>query len=127
MEYLGCGQKVFAACALLVTLASTISTNAQYPGMLPLTGQFDVTGRTAVDPPPSEPRDTHFRVYLTGEAARTLFNNMKVESLPQLCGGDPERIEKRVDDMLCSTDYQIYECFFAIHIKEQTIEGGWAC
>ena len=114
---------------ILVGLTSALLTFAQdqFPEMSPLTGQFDLTGRTAIDPPPSEPRDTHFRVHLTGESAKALFESMKVETKPQVCGDHPEREEKRLGATLCSTDYRVYECFFAINIEEQTIEGGWAC
>ena len=100
---------------------------AEYPGMKSLTGQFDVVGRHPIDPPPDEPPDTHFRVYLTGDAAKTLFEQMKVQAAPVLCGYYPDAREKRIGSMLCSTENREYECFFAINIQTQIIEGGWAC
>jgi hypothetical protein len=98
---------------------------AQYPGMQPLTGEFDITGRTAVDPSPGEPRNTHFRMHLTGEAARTLYDQMQVAPRPSPCGDHPERQVKRIGDTLCSTDGRIFECFLAINVQEQRVEGGW--
>lgn len=121
--------RLIAASVISIGLTTALVTFAQdqFPGMSPITGYFDITGRTAVDPPPNEPRDTHFRVHLTGESAKALFENMKVDVNPQVCGDRPEREEKRKGATLCSTDYRVYECFFAINIEEQTIEGGWAC
>jgi hypothetical protein len=100
---------------------------AQHPGMLPLTGEFDTTGRTAVDPPKDEPRNTHFRIHLTGQAARTLFDQMPVEATPESCDRRPGWQEKRIGGMLCSTDGRAYDCFLAINVEQQTVEGGWAC
>ena len=113
--------------ALAVGVLAALGALAQYPGMRVLTGEFDITGRTAVDPPSSEQRDTHFRVHLTGEAAQSLFEHMEVEPKPQKCGDRPGNREKRIGSMLCSTDGESFECFFAIDIQKQIVEGGWAC
>jgi hypothetical protein len=114
------GATAFAILAAMYALA-------QYPGMSPLTGEFDITGRTAVDPLPEEPRDTHLRLHLTGEVARTLYNHMRVEATPYSCLSRSDRLEKRIRDTLCWTDLRTYECFLAINIRDQTVEGGWAC
>jgi hypothetical protein len=111
----------------VVPALAAVYVLAQYPGMLPLTGEFDTTGRTAIDPPADEPRNTHFRIHLTGEAAKTLFDQMLVEPTAERCGRRPGWKEKRIGHMLCSTDERVYDCFFAINVEQQTVEGGWAC
>jgi hypothetical protein len=113
--------------AIAVGVLCGVCALAQYPGMRALTGEFDVTGRTPVDPPPSERRDTHFRVHLTGEAAKVLFEQMEVDAGPLKCDARPGHREKRIGSMLCSTDGENYECFFAIDVEKQLIDGGWAC
>ena len=112
---------------LAVGLLSGLCAIAQYPGMRPLTGEFDVTGRTPIDPPPGERRDTHFRVHLTGDAARVLFEQMETEADPRTCGESAGGSEKRIGSMLCLTEGEGFECFFAIDIQRQIVEGGWAC
>jgi hypothetical protein len=78
---------------------------------------------------PEEPRDTHLFLHLTGESARALFENMKVDATRLACGAAdfPEMREKRISDMQCSTDGNRYECLMAINIKEQRIDAGWPC
>lgn len=121
--------KIIAALISLMALAYLAVSIAgdEYPRMKPLTGQFDITGRTPIDPPLGEPRDTHFRVRLTGESAKVLFENMKVETTPAKCGGIPNQVERRIGSILCLITDGEYECFFAINIGEQKVEGGWAC
>jgi hypothetical protein len=113
--------------ALVCSALGATYAFAQYQSMAPLTGEFDITGRTPVDPSPQERRDTHLRLHLTGRVARTLYDHMQVEAGPNRCGPRTDRREKRIGDTLCSTDGRTYECFLAINIQEQTVQGGWAC
>ena len=112
------------AAALVAVSAVSLAQYARYPGMSDLTGQFNI-GRRWYDAP-GQALDTHFRVYLTDEAARTLFDHMKVAEQPNLCYGPGWR-EKRIGEMRCTTNDEIHECFFAINIAYQTINGGWTC
>jgi len=107
------------ACAI------SVLAYAVYPGMKPLTGDFDITGKTAVDALPSEPRDTHFRVHLSGDAAKALYDHMKVDPVSDWCAGTTT--VKLIDSMACSFDSNEYECWFAIDIANQAIDGGWTC
>ena len=103
-------------------------TYDRYPQMADLTGQFDITGRTAVDPPPEEGRDTHFRVYLTETAAKDLYERMNVPTSTERCGNAEGRTVKTIGDMTCiKTIDSRYECWFAIDIANQEINGGWSC
>ena len=99
----------------------------EYPGMSDLTGQFDITGKTAVDPKPDEPSNTHFRIFLTGEAAKTLYEHMEIKPVTEWCG-EPEGPVKRIDSMMCigSPRADGYKCWFAIDIANQDVSGGWA-
>jgi hypothetical protein len=120
-------ELVFVLCALLISCGGPHPMG--YPGMKPLTGQFDITGATPVDPPANEPRNTHFRVYLTGEAARTLYESMKVRPQRSICGEDLDSFEKTIGEMMCavSKNGTAYKCWFAIDLEKQQISGGWAC
>jgi hypothetical protein len=121
-------SRIAAVAATVVVLSTALAADAPYPGMQPLTGQFDIAGATAVDPPADEPRDTHLRVHLTGEAARALYEHMKVSPEEHPCG-DPEGLSKSIGSMTCLRRHADggHECWFAIDIAEQRVEGGWAC
>lgn len=114
---------------LFITLMLLYATGAtsEYEQMHLLTGQWDISGYTAVDPPSDESRDTHFRVYLTGVAARSIYSRMNVEAEEDWCGAG--LIGKSIGDVSCSfsSENNEYECWFAIDINKAQISGGWAC
>ena len=118
-----CGT-VIVVLALTAASAGAASTS----GLGSLTGSFAFTGRSAVDPAPDEPRDTHMLVYLTGDSAKALWDHMKVEARDDLCG-EPGGQVKVIGDMQCSEspDKHEYDCVFAIDVASQKIDGGWAC
>jgi hypothetical protein len=116
------------ASGILAALGVILAAGAfaQNPGMRTVTGQFALTGRSTVDPLPGEPGDTHFRMYLTGDAARALFDAMKVDARQEACDARPGWREKRIGGTQCATDGRSSECHFVINVQAQTIEG-WAC
>ncbi|MGZ0018272.1 hypothetical protein [Nitrosomonas sp. wSCUT-2] len=93
-----------------------------------LSGQYRIAGKTVIDPPPSEAKDTHLHLTLSGAAARDLYNAMKVAPKPDECAGNGATI-KTVGAMQClrSEDGKEYECSFAIDIANQTIMGASVC
>lgn len=126
---IGCHVKKISEVMLIATIfLLTGLALGQYSDMQELTGQFDVSGKYVIDPLPGDPSDTHFRFYLTGESAKTLFEHMDVEPSTIVCG-EPEGPVKKIGSMNCVGSPQAdgYQCFFAIDIANQKIEGGWAC
>lgn len=117
--------KILFTILFLCFSSSAISEG--YPEMEPLTGQWDISGATPVDAPPNESRDTHFRVYLTGEPAKAIY--IRMNSKPrELCGGEGT-LSKYQGSMSCTLTKKnsTYECWFAIDINKQEISGGFAC
>jgi hypothetical protein len=114
-----------AAIAAIVALVGQLA-RAQFSGVQPLTGDFGLTGAHPADPLPGEPTDSHLRMHLTGEVARALFDRLKVDAKPEACDPRPGWREKRLGQIMCSTDGRVYQCFLAINIPEQKIEG-WPC
>ena len=51
-----------------------------------LSGRYQLSGKTVIDPPADEPADTHFRIALEGAAAQDLYRSMKVAAKPNECG-----------------------------------------
>ena len=62
-----------------------------------------------------------------GEAPKVLSEQMEVAAGPPKCDARPGHREKRIGSMLCSTDGASYECFFAIDVQKQLIDGAIAC
>ncbi len=120
--------KYFQPLTSIFLLLFSFVAYAEYPNMTELTGQYDITGKTVIDPPHVEPRDTHFRVLLTGESARDLYNNMKVAPIEDICLGDGS-LSKFIGNMQCTklSGKEQYECRFSIDIENQVIAYGWAC
>ena len=66
-----------------------IAMSDKYKSMEALTGKFTLGGKTLVDVLPEETRNTHMRIYLTGNAAKSLYEAMDVEPKPERCEGMP--------------------------------------
>lgn len=121
-------DKFLKTFGVIIFLSISPASYGKYPGMDDLTGQYDITGKTAIDPPEDEPKDTHFRVYLTGKAAMDLYNSMKVKPMEDGCLGDGS-VSKWVGDMQCTNirNSGEYECRFSIDVGNQKIDYGWSC
>ena len=93
-----------------------------------LSGQYHIAGKTVIDPPPSEAKDTHFHLSLSGAAARDLYNVMKVTPKADICIADGAMV-KTIGEMQCLRfkDGKKFQCSFAIDIANQKITGASAC
>ena len=93
-----------------------------------LSGQYRIASQTVIDPPPSEARDTHLHLELSGAAARDLYHAMKVKPQPDECAENGALI-KTVGEMQClrSQDGKEFQCSFAIDIANQKITGASVC
>ena len=110
--------------ALIFLLAT--STLAYAEDWKDLTGIYAITPEDYLDPPRDQKNDSHFRLQLTGDSARDLYNSMSVEPIEDECTGG---MAKNIQQMRClyfASD-GTYECHFSINIAEQKIEYGIAC
>lgn len=111
--------------ALAAVLAG-MSTPVTAANWWPLRGAYAVTGAHALNPPPGEPDDTHYRIQLRGASAAALYDHMKVSPVRDPCTGG--RL-KRIGQMRCvlfPKDHS-YECDFSIDIARQRIDRGLSC
>jgi len=110
--------------ALTFLLAS--STLALAADWKDVTGIYAITAEDYLDPPPEQKENTHFRLQLTGDSAKDLYNAMSVEPIEDECTGG---MAKSIQQMRClyfESD-GTYECHFSINIAGQKIEYGIAC
>ena len=89
-------------------------------------GTYAVTAKNYLDPPEEEPKDSHLRFQLTGDAAKDLYQAMKVAEKPDECTG---AVARKVGEMQCLyyKTGKKYACSFSIDIMRQAIEYGVAC
>jgi len=108
---------------LLLTAAAADVTAADWKAVR---GIYAVTANNYLDPSETEPKDSHLRLQLSGEAARELYRAMKVRESRDECTG---AIAKKVGEMQCLfyRGEKRYACHFSIDIMRQMVEYGIAC
>lgn len=91
-----------------------------------LQGTYAVTAKYYLDPSGSEPDDSHFRLQLSGDAARDLYRAIKAPEFLDQCTG---AAAKKVGEMQCLyyKGEKKYTCDFSIDVMRQKIEFGVAC
>ena len=94
----------------------------------PLTGHYAFTGKTLVDPPPSEPQDTRFVVTLDGATARDLYQKLKATPRRDACLDDGS-MTKRAGDVQCAATVKPkgHVCTFAIDLAQRKLSSGVIC
>lgn len=114
-----------AACLLLAAVAIPASSQE---ATKKLTGSYAIAGKEAVDPPPGQAKDTHLQLFLSGSAARDLYNALKVKATPDECTG-PDARSKFQGGIACTMQAggKEYECSLAIDLKKQTLESIYSC
>jgi hypothetical protein len=115
-----------AACTVLVLLSPAFAAgDMQNPDRL--RGEMFIAGKTLVDPPVDEKRDTHAYMTVSGEAARRLFNTMKAPAQADLC--QPGRRLKSAGHLRCSVGAKAADakCDFSVDLASGTLGAGLVC
>ena len=112
--------------AALCSCAVGLAVAASSPGVL--TGSFIVSGKTVIDPPESEPRNTHLQLFLSGASAKALYAAMSVKPVEDQCLMDGS-VTKFFGGTECTMHKggKEYTCSLAINIKSQRVESAYAC
>ena len=116
-------MKTVVAIAFVVFASAASAADYQ-----PLKGSYKVGGATLIDPPASEPQDTHFYVDLEGSAARDLYQALKAKAVDGVCG-EPGDLTKRSGGVQCTMvkGGQEYHCAFGVELKTQHVVDGVVC
>ncbi|HVM82378.1 MAG TPA: hypothetical protein VMW18_00710 [Candidatus Binatia bacterium] len=120
-----------AVMALLLAGAAIPAAHAQDAGK-PLTGDFNVG--PALDAAEGSPAD-HIYLTLTGDAAKAMWDTMKVKTEPDECVG---RMSKSLKGLTCygagtemsgplGPNDSPYECYIGINLKSATIDPPSDC
>ena len=118
-------QFAFSASLLLAVVAIPASSQ---DAPKKLTGTDAIAGKEAIDPPPDQPKDTHLQLFLSGSAAKDLYNALKVKATVDECTG-PNARSKFQGGIACTMldGGKEYECSLAIDIKNQKLDAIYAC
>lgn len=113
-----------AAAALTALLASASVAGAQ---TTPLAGQLHISGATAIDPPPNEPKNTHAAMTIDGPAALRLYRTMKAKEQPDACMDKGWRT-KFAGPLFCSLapNRRAAKCFLTVSLIDGTTHSSRA-
>lgn len=91
-----------------------------------ITGTYAVTAEHYLDPSHEEPRNSHFRVQLTGNAAKDLYLAIPGDPSVDQCTGGQVKSAGELQCLFFNAGSK-YECAFSIDLLESKVEYGVAC
>jgi hypothetical protein len=92
-----------------------------------LRGEVFIAGKTPVDPPPEEPKNSHAYMTVSGPAALRLYRAMRSAEEANLC--EAGKRLKRAGALTCSVsrDGRNATCDFAIDLISGVLDSGRPC
>jgi hypothetical protein len=87
-----------------------------------------IAGKTVIDPPRQEPKNTHAYVTLTGPGALAIYRTMRVRESEDICRGDGWKY-KAARNFVCaiSRNGREAECDFSVNLTNGQMDSGRAC
>ena len=120
---IGSYRRLAAAIAALAFLAGHASAQQASP----LKGAMFLSGKTVVDPPAGEARNSHAYLTIEGPAAERMYRAMTAPARDDLCLGEGAKI-KRQGSFSCSiTRAGAASCDFSVDLVRGTLAGGKPC
>jgi hypothetical protein len=112
----------FLTAAAFVLAAPALAQNAT-----PLKGDMFIAGKTPVDPPPSEPKNSHAYMTVTGPAALRLYRAMRGKEEKDDCLEG--HTTKRAGALSCSLAKSGKDatCDFSLDLIKGALESGRVC
>ena len=92
-----------------------------------LRGEAFLAGKTAVDPPPDEPKNSHAYLTVSGPAALRMYRAMPAKEEHNLC--EQGKRLKRAGGLTCSVtrDGRNATCDFSVDLAEGELAAGRPC
>jgi hypothetical protein len=113
---------------LILTLTAIGATAQPSLGQTPtpLRGEVLVAGKTLIDAPPDEPKNSHAYITLSGAAALRIYQAMRAKEEPNLCTSGKL---KRAGALTCtlSSDGKRVACDFSIDLTKGALDTGRPC
>jgi len=110
-----------------IFLAALIGQAAMAQDVIALRGELYIAGKTPVDPPPNEPKNSHAYMLVTGPAALRMYRNMRAKEEPNLC--EEGKTMKRAGPLMCSLAKNGREasCDFSVDLHNGRLDEGRPC
>jgi hypothetical protein len=117
---LTCAAAVFALIGACADWASAQQTSD-------VRGTAFIAGKTAVDPPPDEPKNTHAYLQLAGPAALAMYRAMRAKEEKSAC--EPGKRVKRAGSLMCSlsANGRSAACDFSVNLVNGSLDDGQPC
>jgi hypothetical protein len=122
-------RRAVAVAALVAVLAPVcFVTPAPAQEAVALSGELFVAGRTAIDPPAREPKNSHAYFTVEGDAARRMFTSMRSKEEKDLCRGEGWKL-KRAGNLYCSVaaNGKDAACDFSVDMTKGALAPGKPC
>jgi hypothetical protein len=93
----------------------------------PLRGEVFISGKTPVDPPPEEPKNSHAYMTISGPAALRMYRAMPAKDETNHC--EPGKRMKRAGSLTCGVtrDGRSATCDFSVDLINGALAGGRPC
>jgi hypothetical protein len=111
----------------LAAAAGLAVLHASAQEAIKLGGELFIAGKTPIDPPPKERKNTHAYITVSGPAAVAMYGNMRAKAVKDLC--QEGNMIKRAGPLACSlagngTDAT---CDFSIDLGAGRLAAGKPC
>jgi hypothetical protein len=123
---LSIGMKQLVAAAVLLAAAGTTAIAEQ--DEVNLQGNLYIGGKSLIDPPPNEPKNTHVYMKIEGPAALKVYRAMKGKEREDECLGDGWRT-KSAGQMQCwlAANRKDANCSFGMDLATGRVSAGSVC
>ena len=113
--------------SLLLGACVVIALPAFGQDAAPLRGEMFLAGKTPVDPPPKEPKNSHAYVSISGPAAVRIYRAMRGKEEKDLC--QEGRKIKQVGKLSCSLagNGKDATCDFSLDLIKGALDDGRPC
>ena len=120
-------MRLLTLLVLVTTMINPSHAAPDHSTPAKLTGTYSIGTATLTDPVPGERKDVLVRLYLTGNAARDLFN--AISSKPKRDGCfDDGTMTKTAGEIMCAKHPKgSYECWIGIDLKKNALANGFVC
>lgn len=128
MPNIRCFGQMSAKLLVMAIAVFGFAKMASAQQLSPIKGRVYIAGKTPVDPPPNEPKNTHAYLTIQGPGAVRMYRAMTASAQDDLCRGHGWTI-KRAGPFACSLfrGGKKAECDFSIKLKDGTLAAGSPC
>lgn len=108
-------------------IATTVGGAPDHYNPKKLTGTYSIGTMSLTDPAPGDAKDALLRLYLTGDAAKDLYNTIRVPPTKDQCFDDGT-MSKTLGEVMCSRHPKgAHECWIGIDLKKKALAHAFVC